>query len=214
MRLIQFAAFLFFGILMNNCSGDKATIPDLSEVNNPDIWTVYNRSLIDSDVVQVNAKEGSGFVKLNDFVFESGTIELDIKGKNAPGQSFVGFAFHGVNDSTYDVVYFRPFNFQNPERNTHSVQYISHPKYTWSMLRENHPGVYENKLDIVPDPDGWFHVKIVVRDHQVEAFVENSETPSLSINQVTHAHEGWLGFWVGFNSEGWFRNLEIYPDDH
>src|ERR1051325_4497579 len=57
-------------------------------------------------------KPGQNVVWLEGFEFSTGTIEFDAKGKRAPPQSsFVGVAFRTVDDKTYDVVYFRPFNF-------------------------------------------------------------------------------------------------------
>ena len=75
-----------------------------------------------------------------------------MKGKNLQGQSFVGVAFHLIDGKTFDAIYFRPFNFFNPERNTHSVQYISMPDHPWQQLRQDFPGKYESKIaDRCPD---------------------------------------------------------------
>ena len=68
-------------------------------------------------------------------------------------------AFHGLNDTTFDAVYFRPFNFNNPARNGHSVQYISHPEFPWYKLRKEQ---YENLINPVPEPNDWFHVLIIM----------------------------------------------------
>jgi len=212
MKIYRFIPLFLISIILFSCNQVKPIAPDLKNVTDALEWTVFNREVnYESKVVHLDAKAGSGLVKLNDLIVGDGTIELDIKGKNAQGESFVGLAFHGLNDSTYDAVYFRPFNFENPERNTHSVQYVAEPKYPWHVLREKEPGEFENKLDKVPDPDSWFHVKIIIGDHMVKAYVDNSETPSLEVKQISHRHEGWLGFWVGHNSEGWFKNLEIWP---
>jgi len=117
-----------------------------------------------------------------------------------------------LNDSTYDVIYFRPFNFKNPESNGHSIQYISHPKYTWSKLREQYPEKYENVVSPVPDPNDWFHVTITIKYPTVKVFVNDSEEASLAIEQLSSQKEGWIGFWVGNNSEGHFKNLKIIPE--
>src|SRR5207237_504148 len=103
-------------------------------------------------------------------------IELDIKGKDVQGQSFVGVAFHGVDDTTYDAVYLRPFNFKtdDPVRNTHAVQYVSHPTYPWQKLRAEHPGEYEQPVTPAPDPNGWFHVRVVVASPKVSVFVADA----------------------------------------
>ncbi len=189
----------------------NAQQPQKSAIANPDQWTVHNRKVSFSDeAIHLNAQPGDGVLWLNDFEFKNGTIELDIKGKNAPGQSFVGFAFHGKHDNTFDAVYFRPFNFKNPERNDHSVQYISMPENDWSTLRNAFPGKYENTVNPVPNPEDWFHVKIEVDFPDVKVYVNGAVKPSLSVKQISEHKQGKLGLWVGNNSEGWFKNVKIY----
>ncbi len=190
------------------------TIPDLSKVSDPGIWELYNRELtIENDgSVHLDGKPGDGLLRIRDLDFANGRIECDIKGADIQGRSFVGLAFHGLNDSTFDAVYFRPFNFKNDERSGHSVQYISHPVNTWYKLREEHPGKYENKLDPVPEPEEWFHATIDVDSPAVEVYVNHSDEPSLKVNQLSSQKSGWIGFWVGNNSEGSFRNLKIVSE--
>lgn len=186
-------------------------IPDLSHVSDTALWNLYNRDLtIQSDgSVHLNGKPGDGLLWFRNANFSKGTIECDIMGQDIQGRSFVGMAFHGVNDSTFDAVYFRPFNFQASERSTHSVQYISHPSNTWYKLREEHPGKYENNLNPVPDPERWFHVIMEIDYPEVEVFVNDSDVPSLKVTQLSSQKHGWIGLWVGNNSEGTFKNLKI-----
>jgi hypothetical protein len=195
---------IFFSV-----QAQKIVVPDISKINNSKVWAVYNRNAIYTDAVHLDSNNGDGIVRLLNFDFENGKVELDIKGQNKPGGSFAGFAFHGLNDSTYDAVYFRAFNFKNPERKTHSVQYISHPQHPWFVLRENFPDKYENAVDPVPDPDDWFHVTIIVDHPSVKVFVNNTEKPSLVVDQLSARKKGWIGFWVGNTSEGDFNNLRI-----
>ncbi len=202
-------AIFLFCISISTKAQQSKLIPDLSEVNDSLIWTVYNRNVTYDDAVHLDRKEGDGLLRLQNFDFQNGTIELDIKGKNELGSSFVGLAFRGLNDSTYDAVYFRPFNFENPERRNHSVQYISQPVYPWYRLREESPGKYENSINPPPQPEEWFHATIVIEYPVVKVFVNNSEEASLIINQLSLRNKGWLGFWVGNNSEGYFKNLRI-----
>lgn len=183
---------------------------DLLDVKNLNTWTAYNREYnFQQGQVALDGKPGDGLLYCKGFDFSNGKIEVDIKGKDVRGQSFVGMAFHGVNDSTYDVIYFRPFNFKSPDRNSHSVQYISHPKYTWHKLRNEFPEKYENPVVPVPDPEEWFHATIEVQDQSVKVFVNNSKEPSLVVDQISSTKGGWLGFWVGNNSEGQFKNLRV-----
>ena len=74
--------------------------------------------------VHLSAKAGNGLAWIDGSDFAEGTIEVDIRGRDVPQQSFVGIAFHGKDDTTYEAVYLRPFNFRatDPVRHDHAVQ--------------------------------------------------------------------------------------------
>lgn len=191
----------------------KQIIPDLSVTNDSNLWTLYNRGLtIEGKEVYLNGSPNDGLLWLNGIVFRNGKIELDIKGRDKQGMSFVGIAFQGIDSSTYDAIYFRPFNFKNPERNGHSVQYISHPEYTWHKLREEYPNKFENRVLPVPEPNDWFHVTIMVESPVIKVFVNNATKPTMEIKKLSNQKEGWIGFWVGNNSDGYFRNLKMISE--
>lgn len=158
---------------------------------------------------------GEGVAYLQGIEFGDGTIELDIKGRDLQGQSFVGLAFHGVDSATYDAIYLRPFNFRTPDpaRRLRAVQYISHPTYPWQKLRAEHPGQYEKPVNPAPDPNGWFHVRIVVAAPQVSVFVDGATEPSLVVSQLSDRRKGRVGLWVGNGSNGDFANLKITPKE-
>ncbi len=206
---------LLFSMIINvhAFAQDKTMVADISDKGK---FEVMNRqlSIIKQDnktVVHLNSKENNGIAWIKDLKFEKGIIEFDVKGKDVMQQSFVGIAFHGMNDSTYDAVYFRPFNFQSPDtaRKNHSVQYISMPKYDWYMLRQNFTGVYENALTSAISADAWFHAKIIVDADNIKVFVNNDVKPSLVIHPLNNYATGKIGFWVGNNAEGDFSNLSI-----
>jgi len=181
---------------------------------NAESFTEFNRKAsYKDDEVHLNKNEGYGVLWLNDSSFVNGILELELRGTAIPGQSFVGLAFHGRDNTTFDAVYFRPFNFRNPERKGHSVQYISLPENDWEKLREQFPGRYENAAKPVPDPaDSWFHVRIVVNFPEVKVYINHASEPTLQVQQLSSQRQGRIGFWVGNGSEGWFRNLQIiYP---
>jgi hypothetical protein len=148
---------------------------------------------------------------LPEIEFTNGTIEFDLKGKDVLQQSFVGVAFHGVDGTTYDAVYFRPFNFKAADaaRRSHGVQYVSQPTYPWQKLRAEQPDKYEQALTPAPDPNGWFHVRVVVANPKVSVFVGDAKEPSLVVNQLSDRRKGLVGLWVGNNSGGDFANLKI-----
>ena len=180
---------------------------------------VFNRSVSSlSDGtrkgLRLSSSPGDGVAYLRGTEFGNGTIEVDIRGKDVQGQSFVGIAFHGVDSTTYDAIYFRPFNFRTPDstRHSHAVQYISHPTYTWQKLRAERPGSFEQPVSPAPDPNAWFHVRVVVASPKVSVFVGDAKQPSLVVDQLNDRTKGLVGLWVGNNSDGDFANLKITPN--
>ncbi len=157
----------------------------------------------------------TGAVWLDHVNFTEGTIECDILGKSAPrGSNFLGVAFHAENDTTFDCVYFRPFNFraENPVNAAHAVQYVSHPQWTWQKLRSEKTGQYEKPIAPAPDGDAWFHAKIVVEGRRVSVFVNGAATPSLVVSQLHDRPGGKIAIWGGDAGEGGhFANLKITP---
>ena len=159
--------------------------------------------------LHLDTQKGSGYAKIKDLEFSNGVIELEIKGKDQRGRSFVGLAFHGINDSTYDAVYFRPFNFLSETKAANAVQYISHPKNTWHSLRKAYPGKYESTMDSKPNSNDWFKIKIVIKYPTVKVYTEGIDTPILEVKQLSKQKHGWIGIWAGNGSEGCFRNIKI-----
>jgi hypothetical protein len=192
--------------------------PDLAQIASGEGWTVVNRKATteregERTVVTFDARPGDGVAWLDGIEFEDGTIEVMIRGKNNPGRSFVGVAFRGVDDQTYDAVYFRPFNFvaDNDLSRSHMVQYISHPDYTWSRLREEHTGEYENEIVDPPNPDEFFRARIVVSKPEVRVYVEDDTEPCLVVNELSDRTGGLVGLWMGNGSDGSFADLVIRP---
>lgn len=199
-------------------SAQETLRPDISAIVSEDGWTLANRGATTAveggqNIVTFDGRPGSGAAWLDDFEFENGTIEVKIRGKNSPGMSFVGVAFRGVDDETYDAIYFRPFNFvgDNDLSRSHMVQYVSHPEHTWSRLREEHTDVYENALIDPPNPDEFFTARIVIAKPEVRVYVGNDAQPSLVVNELTDRTRGRIGLWMGNNSDGSFADLLIRP---
>jgi len=204
---------LIFILAISHNLFSQAYKPDM---HNKEQWSTIKRGvkyIEENGKKAVKIEEGDGIkiLTLNNSSFSNGTIEFDAKGRNVIGQSFVGLAFHIQNDTTYDAIYFRPFNFANPDtiRRWRAVQYISIPGHEWDKLREKFPGKYENKVNPVPNADDWFHAKIVVKDKTISVFVNNSSTPSLVVNKLSNTSNGKIGLWVENGSDGSFANLEI-----
>ena len=163
--------------------------------------------------VRLSEAEGEGPAYLPGVEFANGTLELDIRGKDVQGASFVGVAFHGVDATTYDAIYFRPFNFKTDDqaRVLRAVQYISHPAHPWQKLRAERPGQYEKPVKPVPDPNAWFHARAVVASPKVSVFVGDGKEPCLTVDQLSDRRKGLVGVWVGNTSGGDFANFKILP---
>ena len=179
---------------------------------------IHNRKLVvlaetNQSVFRLDERSGDGVAWWPDTSFTNGTIEFEVRGTNTFQKSFVGVAFHGLDAMTYDAVYFRPFNFQSDEplRRGHGVQYISHPTHTWSRLRDEQPGKFEQEVSPAPDPNGWLHVRIVVNHPTVRVFIDGAQKPILEVSQLNDRKRGWVGLWVGNGSGGDYANLKISP---
>lgn len=190
---------------------------DLTSVGKDPQWKVAGRTVSVADAkgkraLKVGEGPGMGVIWLDGYDFGNGTIDIDILGRSQPLQgSFVGVAFHVVDARTHEAVYFRPFNFRaaDPERHSHSVQYVSHPQWGWQPLRSEHPGEYEQS--VVPEPDGdeWFHARIVVESPTVSVFVNGAATPALVVKELGGRTHGSIGIWTGEGSGGSFASLQV-----
>ncbi|GLU51743.1 hypothetical protein [Dyadobacter frigoris] len=213
-NLLCVVIFAFTGLV---CRAQKVIEPDLSALLKANKISAVNRSVtqistdVKKNVLHLDGKPDAGIAWIDDIRFSDGIIEFDVKGKNVLQQSFVGIAFHGSNDSTYDAIYFRPFNFKSTEteRRNHSVQYISLPKFDWPVLRKEHPNQYEKPIDPAPEPEEWLHAKIVVDGLNVKVFVNNNAQASLVVKKLGNSNNGKIGFWVGYDSDGDFSELKI-----
>jgi hypothetical protein len=163
--------------------------------------------------IRVSEAEGEFPIYFSGIDFTNGTIEFDVKGKDVQGASFVGVAFHGVDATTFDGIYFRPFNFKTTDqaRVLRAVQYISHPAHPWQKLRADTPGRYEKPVNPVPDPNAWFHARVVVASPKVSVFVNDGKEPCLVVDQLSDRKKGLVGIWVGNGSGGDFANFKILP---
>lgn len=164
--------------------------------------------------VTVTEREGAGVVWIEGSDFSTGTIEVDVRGRDVPQQSFVGIAFGRRDDGTYESVYLRPFNFRNPDvtRRQNAVQYMFVPSHDWPRLRQEFPGEFENPVDASIDPIDWIRLRIVIAERTARVYVGSPSTPTLENRRLGGPVRGMIGLWVGNNSDGAFANLRITPE--
>lgn len=134
-----------------------------------------------------------------------------MRGKDVFQQSFIGVVFHALNDSKYDAVYCRPFNFfaKDSMRRIHAIQYISHPVFTWNKLRADWNAVFEKEIINPPDPNGWFTMKLVIDKTTVKAYINQADLPSLTVERLNDRLTGKLGLFTGDGSGGDFRTIRV-----
>ncbi len=162
--------------------------------------------------IKISEGSGEGLVWLKNKKFKTGTIEIELKGQDVFQKSFLGIAFNGQNDSTYEAIYFRPFNFHAKDsvRRIHAVQYIAHPQFTWKHLREFRNGEFEKGIKNAPNPNDWFQAKIVVLPNTITVFVDTNADPILVVKRMFSNKKGRIGLFLGDGSGGEYKNLNIY----
>jgi hypothetical protein len=163
------------------------------------------------------------FARIDGLEFSNGVIEAEIAGSPVDGfpgaRGFVGIAFRMQRQSTadapetYDAFYLRPTNgrAEDQERRNHSVQYISHPLWTWSRLRQETPSRYEAYVDLLPDT--WTKIRIEVRGAQARLYVGDQPQPVLIVNDVKSGPSatGAVALWIGPGTVAHFRDLVVAP---
>ncbi|WP_310389256.1 hypothetical protein [Roseateles sp.] len=202
---------------------ETSHVPDLARIADAIAWKVSNAT---AELVNVDGKSAIRLVAKGDSAnglvglalptgieFDTGVIEIELKGKNLRQRSFLGVAFNVVDDRTFEGVYFRPFNFRaEPPVDGRSVQYIAWPEHTWEHLRKERPGQFEKPVRPVPDPDGWFHARIKVTSTNVQVFVDDAKAPSLVVERLSRGNaKRPLGLFVD-SADGVYANLRITPD--
>lgn len=157
------------------------------------------------------------FVKLNDFLFKDGIIEVELSGQPGAGSSdqargFVGLAFRINNDnSKFECIYIRPTNGRADDqvRRNHSVQYMSFPDFPWHKLRKEFPEKYESYVDLVPG--AWTKVKIEVKGASAKLYVHGNTQPTLIVNDLKLGADvaGSIGLWIGPGTLAHFSGLHL-----
>lgn len=209
--------FISMALYLISLSGMAQTTVkvDLQKLDAEKKISIYNRHggvLNGSEpVLHLDGQNDAGIAWLSDYNFTNGTIEFDVKGKDVLQKSFVGIAFHATDEHTYDAIYFRPFNFRADDavRKSHAVQYICMPNYDWPVLREKFPNKYEQPLEPAPEPNNWFHVKIVIKGVTISVYVNQNTKAALTVQQLAKLNGTRIGLWVGNGSDGEWKNLTI-----
>jgi len=160
------------------------------------------------------------FVKLKDFNFKNGTIEVEVLSKFLPdapdwARGFIGVAFRiNEQNSKFESIYVRPDNGRSDDqiRRNHSVQYYGYPDFKFDRLRKESPEKYESYADM--EMNSWIKMRIVVKGAQAKLYLNHNDQPSIVVLDMKHGSEesGSIGFWVGPGTEGYFKNLKVMKE--
>jgi hypothetical protein len=215
MRIRAAGIALFLGISpITACSSGDTVIEGFGQ----GAWKLrmVNRTATrigERDGVRLSTGSGNGVAWAEGTKFQSGTIEVDIRGRESLRQTFVGVAFHRNDDNTYEAVYLRPFNFRTTDlaRRQHAVQYITLPQFDYDRLRVDFPEEFENPVDASIEPTNWAKLRVVVQGGKVQVYVGAVQEVTLEVRKLGQLYGGQVGLWVGNNSGGDFANLVVTP---
>lgn len=110
---------------------------------------------------------------LEDVIFADGTIEFDVA--VAGHRSFMGVAFRLQEGGSYEDFYLRP----HQSGRFDALQYtpVWHNASAWQLYPEHNA-----RFDIPRDE--WLHVKLVIRDQRLEAYLGGSEKAALVVERL------------------------------
>lgn len=216
MKTARLVILSFQFLLALTCYSQEPILINLHEQVQQKNINVYNRDLEllnepSYKGIRLSKSTGEGFAWLKDFSFSTGIIEFDVRGEDVKQHSFVGIAFRGKDNETFDAIYLRPFQFRAKEEElrNRAIQYISWPEFTWQKLREDSPGKYEQAVKPAPDPNAWVHMRVVIQGDSVSTYINNSVQPCLVVKLLSPGRTGSIGFYVADTSGGDFANLRI-----
>jgi len=157
------------------------------------------------------------YVKLKDFNFENGTIEVKILSQiqdPSPfefAQGFIGIAFRiDENDKAYESIYLRPKvgRSDNQSARNHTVQYYAYPDYKFDTLRKIAPGMYETSAPV--NINEWITMSIEVTGEKVYLYINDAKYSTFVVDKMkgktTH---GSIALWVDIGTIGYFKDLKV-----
>ena len=139
----------------------------------------------------------AGKIVAKDFNFTTGTIEFDVEVNDYP---FVGISFHRHNSQEEEWFYLRPYTAGNPSA-WDAIQYAPIVKGVtlWDMYPQ-----YQGPANF--QKNEWIHIKLVIGQHQMHAYVNESEKPTLIIPFLEGNYKSGE---LAFDGEAIFANLIV-----
>lgn len=201
-------------LLIRTAYGVDVPLSNLTFDNGNGQATTYHGSR----ALKLTSKDGThqALAAVPGLTFGDGTIDVEVSGAPIKGaadsaRGFIGVAFRQQkNSGPFEIIYVRPTNGRADDqlRRNHTVQYSAEPEWPWDRLRKESPGVYESYADM--QAGEWTHMRIVVKGRDAALYINHAEQPCLIVHDLKlGATEGGVAFWVGSDTEGYFRDLKI-----
>ncbi|NVJ97322.1 MAG: hypothetical protein HWE25_04160 [Alphaproteobacteria bacterium] len=168
-------------------------------------WTLESEGIEVVDHMGVKAfKVNGGGATLKDGTFKNGIIEFDMHLPDARG--FAGVNFRERDEGrNAEQFYLRPHLPGMPDANQY--QPIFNGNSAWQLL---HSPRYSAATPY--EFDRWTHVKLVVKDDQMDVYID-SGNPVLHVDKLMHGTtEGGVTVY-GFMAEFYIANVRVTSDD-
>lgn len=157
------------------------------------------------------------FVKLKNFDFKDGTIEVKLFSQiqnPSPfdaARGFIGIDFR-INDdnSAFESIYLRPKNGKadNQFQRNHTIQYFSYPDFKFDKLRKENNGIYETWSPI--SLNEWITMRIEIKGERAELFINNEKYSTLIVEKMKgKTKSGSVALRVDIGTIGYFKDLKI-----
>jgi hypothetical protein len=145
---------------------------------------------------------GGNMVILKDHTFRNATSEYHVAFDE--DTRFTSIHFRRADAKNSEHFYLRAFWAGHPRINT-AIQYsaILNGVNLWDLS-----GGYQSAADL--RKTGWNHVKLVVKDQQLLAYVNDMETPSLYVPEMDGDFDEGA---IAFDGNAYVANLEIRKED-
>ncbi|MEM9276172.1 MAG: hypothetical protein AAGA80_24910 [Cyanobacteria bacterium P01_F01_bin.143] len=143
---------------------------------------------------------GIGF-RIQSDAYEASQIDPEIAPQLSP-------KINPASVSQFECIYFRPSNALDENKKNRTVQYFAYPKYKFSILRKQFPGVYESYAPIAPKQ--WFRIRLEVQGEIAKLYVNGSDEPSLVVSDLKLGDSrGAIGLFVERECVAYFSDLKI-----
>ena len=160
------------------------------------------------------------YARLRDVTFHNGIIRVRMLSRLLPdapdfARGFIGIVFRAAqNNAEFESFYIRPTNAMtdDPVRRAHGCQYFAYPGYTFAYFREYGITGYEAPVDI--GLDTWVTLEARIHGSYADFLLDGKEV--LHVSDLKHGPDamGGVGLFVDIGTEGFFRDLEIIPDEN